>query len=403
MKLDNKIILLGVTGGIAAYKALELVRLLVKQHAIVNVVMTANAERFVGKMSFQALSGNPVLSDTFDLAAGAEIKHISVPDDADIAVVAPATADFIGKVAHGIADDMLTTMMLAMTGPVLIAPSMNVHMYGNRIVQDNIRRLKQYGYHFMEPGEGWLACGYEGKGRLADPEQIMDETELLLTKKDLKNRKVLVTAGPTREYLDPVRFISNPSSGKMGYAIARAARMRGARVTLVSGKVTLKPPYGVDFIEIESARQMLEQVSSLFKKMDAIVMTSAVSDFAPSQKSAQKIKKTSQFLDIRLDRTPDILSHIAKDKGRRVIVGFAAETDNLQQYAKEKLRRKHMDMIVANDVTDRDSGFGVDTNKALLIFKDGTMQDLPVMQKSVLANVILDRLSLLITGRKAGK
>ncbi len=393
MKLENKNILLGVTGGIAAYKTLELVRLLVKHNALVNVVMTAHAEKFVGKMSFQALSGNPVLSDTFDLIAGAEIKHISIPDNADIAVVAPATANFIGKLAHGIADDMLTTMMLAMTKPVLIAPSMNVHMYGNRIVQDNIKTLKQYGYHFIEPNEGWLACGYEGKGRLAEPDQIMDETELLLTKKDLRGKEILVTAGPTREYMDPVRFISNPSSGKMGYALARAARMRGAHVTLVSGKVTIKPPYGVDFIEIESAQQMFEHVNSLFKKMNAIIMSSAVSDFTPSKTSAQKIKKTSEYLEVRLNRTTDILSHIARTKGNKIIVGFAAETDKMEQYAKEKLKQKHMDMIVANNVTEKDSGFGVDTNRAVLLFKDGTVEDLPLMQKSLLADVILDRIA----------
>lgn len=393
MKLENKNILLGVTGGIAAYKTLELVRLLVKHNALVNVVMTAHAEKFVGKMSFQALSGNPVLSDTFDLIAGAEIKHISIPDNADIAVVAPATANFIGKLAHGIADDMLTTMMLAMTKPVLIAPSMNVHMYGNRIVQDNIKTLKQYGYHFIEPNEGWLACGYEGKGRLAEPDQIMDETELLLTKKDLRGKEILVTAGPTREYMDPVRFISNPSSGKMGYALARAARMRGAHVTLVSGKVTIKPPYGVDFIEIESAQQMFEHVNDLFKKMNAIIMSSAVSDFTPSKTSAQKIKKTSEYLEVRLNRTTDILSHIARTKGNKIIVGFAAETDKMEQYAKEKLKQKHMDMIVANNVTEKDSGFGVDTNRAVLLFKDGTVEDLPLMQKSLLADVILDRIA----------
>lgn len=399
MKLENKNILLGVTGGIAAYKTLELIRLLVKHNAMVNVVMTAHAEKFVGKMSFQSLSGNPVLSDTFDLVSGAEIKHISIPDNADIAVVAPATANFIGKIAHGIADDMLTTMMLAMTKPVLIAPSMNVHMYGNRIVQDNIKTLKQYGYHFIEPNEGWLACGYEGKGRLAEPDQIMDETELLLTKKDLHDKNILVTAGPTREYLDPVRFISNPSSGKMGYALARAARMRGAHVTLVSGKVTIKPPYGVDFIEIESAQQMFEHVNSLFKKMDAIIMSSAVSDFTPSKTSAQKIKKTSEYLEVKLNRTTDILSHIAKDKGNKIIVGFAAETNNVEQYAKEKLKQKHMDMIVANNIMEKNSGFGVDTNKALLISKDGTMEELPVMQKSVLADVILDRIAPLLAAK----
>ncbi len=395
MKLENKNILLGVTGGIAAYKSLELVRLLTKQNAVVNVVMTEHAEKFIGRMSFQALSGNPVLADTFDLASGVEIKHISLPDDASLAVVAPATANFIGKVAHGIADDLLTTMMLAMTKPVLIAPSMNVHMYENRIVRDNIAKLKQYGYHFIEPNEGWLACGYEGKGRLAEPDQIVEEIELLLTKKDYQGRHILVSAGPTREYLDPIRFISNPSSGKMGYAIAKAARMRGAEVTLVSGKVNLRPPYGVHFIEVESAQQMFEKINSFFKKTDCIIMSSAVSDFTPSKTSPQKIKKTSEHLDISLDRTKDILSAVAKNKEDRIIVGFAAETENVEQYAREKLRQKNMDMIVANNVTEKNSGFDADTNKVLIINRDGTAEDFPLMRKSDLADVILDRISSL--------
>jgi phosphopantothenoylcysteine decarboxylase/phosphopantothenate--cysteine ligase len=395
MKLENKNILLGVTGGIAAYKSLELVRLLTKQNAMVNVVMTEHAEKFVGKMSFQSLSGNTVLTDTFDLASGVEIKHISVPDDASLAVIAPATANFIGKLAHGIADDLLTTMMLAMTKPVLIAPSMNVHMYENRIVQDNMKKLKQYGYHFIEPNEGWLACGYEGKGRLAEPDQIVEEIELLLTKKDLEGKKILVSAGPTREYLDPVRFISNPSSGKMGYALARAARMRGAEVTLVSGKVTIKPPYGVKFIEVESAKHMFEQITGLARKMDCIVMSSAVSDFTPSKTSQQKIKKTAEHLDIQLDRTTDILSSVAKNKGNTVIVGFAAETENVEQYAREKLKQKNMDMIIANNIAEKNSGFESDTNKVLIIFRDGTIEDFPLMRKSDLADVILDRISTL--------
>ncbi|MCL4467873.1 MAG: bifunctional phosphopantothenoylcysteine decarboxylase/phosphopantothenate--cysteine ligase CoaBC [Deltaproteobacteria bacterium] len=393
MKLENKNILLGVTGGIAAYKSLELVRLLTKQNAVVNVVMTEHAEKFIGRMSFQALSGNPVLADTFDLASGVEIKHISLPDDASLAVVAPATANFIGKVAHGIADDLLTTMMLAMTKPVLIAPSMNVHMYENRIVRDNIARLKQYGYHFIEPNEGWLACGYEGKGRLAEPDQIVEEIELLLTKKDFQGRHILVSAGPTREYLDPIRFISNPSSGKMGYAIAKAARMRGAEVTLVSGKVNIRPPYGVHFIEVESAQQMFEKINSFFKKTDCIIMSSAVSDFTPSKTSPQKIKKTSEHLDISLDRTKDILSAVAKNKEDRIIVGFAAETENVEQFAREKLRQKNMDMIVANNVTEKNSGFEADTNKVVIINRDGTAEDFPLMRKSDLADVILDRIS----------
>ena len=393
MKLENKNILLGVTGGIAAYKSLELVRLLTKQNAVVNVVMTEHAEKFIGRMSFQALSGNPVLADTFDLASGVEIKHISLPDDASLAVVAPATANFIGKVAHGIADDLLTTMMLAMTKPVLIAPSMNVHMYENRIVRDNIARLKQYGYHFIEPNEGWLACGYEGKGRLAEPDQIVEEIELLLTKKDFQGRHILVSAGPTREYLDPIRFISNPSSGKMGYAIAKAARMRGAEVTLVSGKVNIRPPYGVHFIEVESAQQMFEKINVFFKKTDCIIMSSAVSDFTPSKTSPQKIKKTSEHLDISLDRTKDILTAVAKNKEDRIIVGFAAETENVEQYAREKLRQKNMDMIVANNVTEKNSGFEADTNKVVIINRDGTAEDFPLMRKSDLADVILDRIS----------
>ncbi len=399
MKLENKNILLGVTGGIAAYKSLELVRLLIKQNAEVNVVMTAHAEKFIGKMSFQALSGNTVLTDTFDLSTGAEIKHISIPDNASLAVIAPATANFIGKLAYGIADDLLSTMMLAMTKPVLIAPSMNVHMYENRIVQDNMQRLKQYGYHFIEPNAGWLACGYEGKGRLAEPDQIVEEIELLLTKKDFEGKKVLVSAGPTREYLDPVRFISNPSSGKMGYAIAKAARMRGAEVTLVTGKVNIKPPYGVRFIEVESARQMFEQINRLANTVDCIIMSSAVSDFTPSKTSQQKIKKTAEHLDIQLDRTTDILSSVAKNKGNKIIVGFAAETEHIEQYAREKLKQKNMDMIVANNVIEKNSGFEADTNKVLIIFRDGTVEDLPLMRKSDLADVILDRISALFLNK----
>ncbi|MGB9735531.1 MAG: bifunctional phosphopantothenoylcysteine decarboxylase/phosphopantothenate--cysteine ligase CoaBC [bacterium] len=395
MKLENKQILLGVTGGIAAYKALELVRLLTKQNAVVNVVMTKNAEQFIGKVSFQTLSGNPVLTDTFDLSSGAEIKHISLPDNASIAVIAPATANFIGKLAHGIADDLLSTMMLAMTKPVLIAPSMNVHMYNNPIVQDNINKLKRYGYHFIEPNEGWLACGYEGKGRLAEPEQIVEEIESLLTIKDLKGKTILVSAGPTREYIDPVRFISNPSSGKMGYAIARAARMRGADVILVSGKVNIKPPYGVKYIEVESAKQMFEQISGLADRVDCIIMSSAVSDFTPSKTNQQKIKKTMEYLDIRLERTQDIISSVAKNKGNKIIVGFAAETENIEHYAKEKLIQKNLDMIVANNVTEKGSGFGADTNKALIVFRDGTVEDIPLMRKVDLADVILDRVSRL--------
>lgn len=395
MKLENKRILLGVAGGIAAYKSLELVRLLTKQNAIVNVVMTEHAEKFIGRMSFQALSGNTVLTDTFDLVSGVEIKHIALPDDAALAVIAPATANIIGKIAHGIADDLLTTMMLAMTKPVLLAPSMNVHMYENRIVQDNIARLKQYGYHFIEPNAGWLACGYEGKGRLAEPGQIVDEIELLLTKKDFQGKRVLVSAGPTREYLDPIRFISNPSSGKMGYAIARAARMRGAEVTLVSGKVNIPPPYGINFVEVESAQQMFEQINSHFRKTDCIIMSSAVSDFTPSSTSPQKIKKTAEHLDICLDRTRDILSSVSKNKGDRIIVGFAAETENVEQYAREKLRQKNMDMIVANNVTEKNSGFQADTNKVIIISRDGAIEDFPLMRKSDLADVILDRIASL--------
>jgi phosphopantothenoylcysteine decarboxylase/phosphopantothenate--cysteine ligase len=354
--------------------------------------MTKHAEQFVGKVSFQTLSGNPVLTDTFDLSLGAEIKHVSLPDNASIAVIAPATANFIAKLAHGIADDLLSTMMLAMTKPVLIAPSMNVHMYNNPVVQDNIAKLKNYGYHFIEPNEGWLACGYEGKGRLAEPEQILEEIEFLLTKKDLQGKNILVSAGPTREYIDPVRFISNPSSGKMGYAIAKAARMRGANVILVSGKVNIKPPYGVRYVEVESAQQMYEQIKGLSSSVDCIIMSSAVSDFSPSKTSPQKIKKTSAYLDIRLERTQDILSSVARNKGDKIIVGFAAETNNIEQYAKEKLIQKNLDMIVANNVTEKGSGFESDTNKVLIIFKNGTIEDLPLMRKVDLADVILDRI-----------
>ncbi|MCL4478662.1 MAG: bifunctional phosphopantothenoylcysteine decarboxylase/phosphopantothenate--cysteine ligase CoaBC [Deltaproteobacteria bacterium] len=392
MKLEGKNILVGVTGGIAAYKAVELVRLLTKRKAAVNVVMTENAEKFVTRLTFQTISGNPVIPDTFDLAYGAEIKHISIPGDTDLAVIAPATADFIGKAAGGIADDLLTTMMLAITKPVLIAPSMNVHMYENGIVQDNIKKLKRYGFYFIEPDSGWLACGYEGKGRLAEPEDIVEEIESILSKKDIKGKKLIVTAGPTREYMDPVRFISNPSSGKMGYAIARAARLRGAEVTLISGRVAVKPPYGVKFIETESAKQMLEHVSKLFNESDGIIMSAAVSDYTPVTVEQHKIKKMHDSLEIKLYRTVDILESIAKDKGKKVIIGFAAETDDLEKYARQKMKSKRMDMIVANDVAAKGSGFGVDTNRATLIYKDDSAEELPLMSKAELADVILDRM-----------
>jgi phosphopantothenoylcysteine decarboxylase/phosphopantothenate--cysteine ligase len=392
-------VVLGVSGGIACYKAVELVRLMVKDGFAVRVIMTHGAREFVTPLTFQTLSGNPVATDTFDLTQESEIGHIALADSADIFVIAPATANVIGKIAAGIADDLLTTVLMATKAPVLIAPAMNIHMYENPILQENIRKLRRVGYHFIEPAEGFLACGYEGKGRLPEPETILDEVRRVLGKKDLADERFLVTAGPNREPIDPVRYLSNRSSGKMGYALARAGLRRGAAVTLVSGPTSLEPPAGARLISVTTAAEMRRAVLDEFPNCTAVIMAAAVSDFRPSESSSSKLKRGKGPWELRLEPNPDILKEIGAKKDGKLLVGFAAETDDLTANAKKKLREKNLDMIVANDVTQEGSGFDGDTNIATIVDRSGASRALPLMTKDELADQILDHLLALKSRR----
>jgi phosphopantothenoylcysteine decarboxylase / phosphopantothenate---cysteine ligase len=393
--LKGKQIVLGVTGGIAVYKAVELLRLLTKAGAVVHVVMTRGATEFVAPLTFQTLSGQPVHLELFNLISEQQIGHISLAERADLFIVAPATANFIGKLACGIADDLLSTTVMATRAPVLIAPAMNVNMYRNPIYRENETRLKGHGYLFVPPACGMLACGYEGEGKLQDPAVILEEAIAALTPKTLAGKKILVTAGPTREEIDPVRYISNHSSGKMGYAIARAARLRGAEVTLVTGPTAIAPPYGVTVRPVESASQMRDAVLDCLEANDIVIKAAAVADYRPTLRAAMKVKKTAEHLAIELEKNPDILAEIGARKDGRVLVGFAAETENLVANATAKLGRKNLDLIVANDVSQEGAGFNVDTNIVKLLFRDGRVEELPIMGKDQLAGVILERVALL--------
>jgi phosphopantothenoylcysteine decarboxylase / phosphopantothenate---cysteine ligase len=383
-------IVLGVTGGIACYKAVELVRLLVKADYRVQVIMTRGAMEFVTPLTFQTLSGNPVATETFNLTQESEIGHINLADSADLFVVAPATANLIGKVANGIADDLLTTVLMATQAPVLIAPAMNIHMYDNPILQDNLRKLRRVGYHLMEPAEGYLACGYEGKGRLPDAEKIAETIDSLLKKKDLIGEKLLITAGPNREPLDPVRYLSNRSSGKMGYALARAAVRRGAEVTLVSGPTALEPPAGTRVIAVTTAVEMRDAVLGEFAHCTGIVMAAAVTDYRPATVADRKIKRGKAQVELRLEPNPDILNELGRQKDGKFLIGFAAETEDLTANAEKKLREKNLDMIVANNVAEAGSGFDGDTNIATILDRTGAKRSLPLMSKDELADCIYD-------------
>jgi phosphopantothenoylcysteine decarboxylase / phosphopantothenate---cysteine ligase len=394
--LQGKTIILGVSGGIAAYKAVELLRLYVKAGAKVFVVMTDNAREFVTPLTFQTLSGNPVHTDLFSLYQEKEIGHISLADRADLFVIAPATANVIGKVAAGIADDLLTTTVMATRAPVLFVPAMNVNMFENPLYRQNEEKLKGLGYHFMEPASGFLACGWEGKGKLPDPQAILEETRRLLGPGDLAGETVLVTAGPTREELDPVRYLTNYSSGKMGYAVAHAALERGASVILVSGPTCLPPPCGVEFKSVTSAEQMRTAVFSRMEEATIIIKAAAVADYRPTRRSGGKIKKgTAGALTIELEKNPDILAELGATKGGRILVGFAAETESLLENARKKLQEKNLDLIVANDVTGEGAGFEVDTNVVRLLFADGRVEDFPRMSKDEVAHRLLDRIAAL--------
>jgi len=399
--MKGKKIVLGVTGGIAAYKAAELAREFIKRGAAVHVIMTRNATEFITPLTFQTLSGNPVYTETFQLTGEWEIGHVSLAESADLIILAPATANVIGKIASGIADDLLTTTVMATRSPVLICPAMNVNMYSNPIVRENMEKLTAKGYHFVEAGYGELACKTEGFGRLAALEDIVEDVADLLTVKDLKGQHVLVTAGPTREAFDPVRFITNYSSGKMGYAVALMAKRRGARVTLVSGPTELPQPRGVEFVPVSSARQMRAAVMGHLRKATVVVKSAAVADYRPAGFSDSKIKKTDRPLEIRLERNPDIISEVGKVKGKRILVGFAVETDHLTEYATKKMTEKNMDLIVANDITQPGAGFQSETNIVKILDRDGGAEDLPIMDKMEVASRILDRI-LELLGKKKG-
>jgi phosphopantothenoylcysteine decarboxylase/phosphopantothenate--cysteine ligase len=388
----EKKIVLGVTGGIACYKAVELVRLLVKEAFTVQVIMTRGAMEFVTPLTFQTLSGRPVATETFSLTQESQIGHINLADSADLFVIAPATANAIGKIAAGIADDLLTTVVLATKAAVLIAPAMNIHMYENPILQENMRKLRRVGYHLMEPAEGYLACGYEGKGRLPEPEKILEEIRSLLKRKDLIGEKLLITAGPSREPLDPIRYISNRSSGKMGYALARAAVRRGAEVVLVSGPTALEPPSPARLISVNTTAEMRDAVLQEFSTCTAVIMAAAVADYHCVEVPSQKLKRGQAPLDIRLEPNPDILKELGQKKNGKLLVGFAAETEKLLENATRKLREKKLDIIVANDVTQAGSGFDGDTNIATIVDRSGAFKALPLMTKDELADRIYDRL-----------
>ncbi|MBA1333784.1 MAG: Phosphopantothenoylcysteine decarboxylase / Phosphopantothenoylcysteine synthetase [Firmicutes bacterium] len=395
--LSDKKIVLGVCGGIAAYKCADLVSRLVKEGAKVKVVMTKSAQEFITPLTFQTLSNNRVITDLFAEPQNWEVEHISLAQWADCLVIAPATANVIGKLAAGIADDMLTTVVAATKAKVIIAPAMNTNMYNNRIVRKNIDYLIDMGYLFISPAEGRLACGDEGLGRLEEPGNIVEFIKRVFDKgEDLKGKTVLVTAGPTREIIDPVRFITNGSSGKMGYAVAEAAVEQGAKVILVSGPTTLTPPQGVELVKVTSAREMYEKVMEYFPLCDIVIKAAAVSDYRPVNVSSQKIKKTHDNLEIKLERNPDILYELGKLKTKQILVGFAAESTNIFEYAKEKLEKKNLDLIVANDITRDETGFSSDTNAGFIMDRDFSMENIPKMSKHQMADVILEKVKQLI-------
>jgi phosphopantothenoylcysteine decarboxylase / phosphopantothenate---cysteine ligase len=399
-------VLLGVTGCIGAYKAAEVLRGLQRRGAQIRVVMTRHATEFVRPLTFEALSGQPVIVEMFDRPNYATIEHIAVAREADLLLVAPATANVIAKFAHGVADDFLSTLYLSNTNPVLIAPAMNVEMWNHAATRDNIKILRERGVSFVEPGVGYQACGEVGMGRLAEPEDIVERAiEILksriseLKSSDFAGEHVMVTAGPTVEDLDPVRFITNRSSGKMGYSMAEAARDRGARVTLISGPVNLPPPENVETVNVRSTREMYEAVMSRLHDVTVFIGSAAVADFRPARRAEQKIKKEGRkTITVELEETEDIIAAVgaAPNRERRVVAGFAAESQSLLEYAERKLREKGLDLIVANDITRADAGFGAENNAATILKRDGSRVELPLQSKRALADRTLDEIAKLL-------
>ncbi|MGD8563266.1 MAG: bifunctional phosphopantothenoylcysteine decarboxylase/phosphopantothenate--cysteine ligase CoaBC [Desulfarculaceae bacterium] len=390
-------VLLGVTGGIAAYKAAELASLLTKQGMAVRVIMTGAAREFVGPITFTALTGWPVAGDMFDPGQEAAIGHIELARWAQVVVVAPATANFLAKAALGLADDLLSTVMLATRAKVIVAPAMNPQMYAHPTVAENLERLKGRGVLIVGPASGATACGEEGPGRMAEPAEIAREISAALFSGELKGFKVLVTAGPTREHLDPVRYISNPSTGRQGLEVARAARARGAEVTLILGPTHLQPPEGVKTVAVTSAEEMYQAVMAEASDADAVIKAAAVSDFRPVECAQQKVKKNGSLEEnCRLEATKDILAELGRQKDRRILIGFAAETESLLDNARQKLKKKNLDMLVANDVGRSDTGFASDTNQVHFINSEGEVENLPLMSKREVADLLCERLAQML-------
>lgn len=399
--LKGKKVVLGVSGGIAAYKACTLVSRLVQMEVEVKVIMTKSAEEFISPLTFQALSRNPVYTDTFDEKDPEKIAHIDVADWADIFLLAPCTANIIGKLANGIADDMLSTTLLATEADVYLAPAMNVHMYAHPAVIENMQKLEKYGYKFIEPGSGYLACGYVGKGRLEDPETIIQVLETTqATDQFLSGKRMLISAGPTVEVMDPVRFFTNHSSGKMGFAIAEAAAEAGAEVTLVAGPVHLPTPLGVKRIDVVSAAEMYDQMVENFMDKEIVIKAAAVADYRPVKVYDEKIKKQSETISIEMERTTDILKTLGENKTNQYLVGFAAETNNHIEHGRKKLHKKNLNAVIINNIKNPGAGFNVDTNEVLFISRNGLEKELPLKPKKEIAK---DLLKLIEKDRKEEK
>ena len=396
--IDGRRIVLGVTGGIAAYKVANLASLLTKSGAQVRVVMTKSAQEFISARTFRELTSQPVGTEMFG-SSNEHVEHIALAQFAELVLIAPATANFLAKAAHGIADDLLTTMVLATKAPIMAAPSMNVNMFENAATQENISILRRRGYHVIEPTEGHLACGTSGRGRLPEPEDLAMAINKWFERsfnRDLEGKSIIVTAGGTIEPIDPVRYIGNRSSGKMGFALAEAAAAHGAKVLLVTAPSALSDPRGVEVVRVETACQMREAVLKVYAQCDAVIMSAAVADYRPKIVAAEKIKKSEPTLTIELEKNPDILFELGQKKSHQILIGFAAETMNIEEYALRKLEQKNLDLIVANDVTVSGAGFNTDTNVVMMFARDGSKENFPLMPKSELADLIVARLIKLL-------
>jgi len=402
--LNGKKIVLGVTGGIAAYKAATLCSKLVQKGADVHVIMTSSAQQFITELTLQSLSKNPVYSDTFDEREPSVVSHINLADLADLVIVAPATANMIAKMAHGLADDMLSTTLLATTAPIMVAPAMNVHMYQHPAVIENMRILESRGVSFIEPGEGLLACGYVGKGRMEEPESIVQVIEQYFAEEIqdkprlLEGKKIIVTAGGTIERIDPVRYITNDSSGKMGIAIAKVARDMGAEVYLVAGHIDVAPPKGIHVIPVQSAQDMYDAILDLWENTDVVIKAAAVADYRPRNTADQKMKKSGDTMTLEMVKTVDILEQLGQMKKSQFLIGFAAETNDVETYTREKLIRKNCDLMVANDVTTVGAGFRSDTNIVQIYDKNGLVEQLPMLSKEEVAHRLLSVMAQRLCG-----